>query len=174
MPYGIAIVLDLLVMMHVYKTNRPHYWMYIVLMVPVLGCIAYLLCEVIPSYARSYSGRALKSKIIKKVAPERDTKILQRRIEARPSIKSVQDLAIHFEEDGKYELVLELIAPLLRGLYEFDPNLLLLKANAEFKLGQFNECLQTLASIKKHDPYFRSIKADQLYKFLLDEKLKNK
>lgn len=35
---------------HAMKTGRPQFWMYILILVPVVGSLAYVLLELVPSW----------------------------------------------------------------------------------------------------------------------------
>ena len=45
---GIVIAIQLFFVVHVLRTGRPTYWVFIILAAPVLGCVAYYLVEIFP------------------------------------------------------------------------------------------------------------------------------
>ena len=58
MPYfGVTLAMEVLLIVHVIKTGRPYYWIYIVLLIPIAGAVAYILVEALPDLAQSRAGQ---------------------------------------------------------------------------------------------------------------------
>src|SRR5688572_1932097 len=49
-------VLQLALIIHVYKTGRPFWWIYILFIAPAIGGIAYLLLELLPDWRVNRGG----------------------------------------------------------------------------------------------------------------------
>lgn len=56
----LSLLVQIALCVHVYKTGRPYWWMYILFMGSLLGCIAYVLVEILPD-ARRNSPRLIRT-----------------------------------------------------------------------------------------------------------------
>ena len=75
MPFFIlSLVLEVALIIHIVKTGRNTTWIWIVLMLPLAGSIAYLIIEVLPGLTGSKTGRKAAKKISTTVNPNRDLK----------------------------------------------------------------------------------------------------
>ena len=54
---ALAAVVQAYFVYHVYRSGRPFWWAFVILSVPVLGCIAYYLLQVFPGSREHYSAR---------------------------------------------------------------------------------------------------------------------
>ena len=54
MPFvGLSLLLQILCAVHVMKTGRPYYWIFIVMFAPMVGMIAYFIVEILPELTGS-------------------------------------------------------------------------------------------------------------------------
>ena len=74
MPAVAALVfgLQLLCLAHVMKTGRPCQWLFIILALPLVGCLAYLCLEILPDLRHSRAARQAVRDIGAVIDPERD------------------------------------------------------------------------------------------------------
>src|SRR6185437_9919595 len=54
---------------HVVRTGRNYYWIYIVVFVPVVGMAAYFLAEILPDLMHSRTGRGAASGMARALNP---------------------------------------------------------------------------------------------------------
>lgn len=52
--------MQVLFAIHVIRTGRNNYWLYLILMVPGMGCFIYFLVEVLPEVLHGTTGRKAK------------------------------------------------------------------------------------------------------------------
>ena len=57
---------------HIIKTGRDTKWVWIVVMLPLAGSIAYLLLEVLPDVSNTRAGQAAGKKVKSVVNPNKD------------------------------------------------------------------------------------------------------
>jgi hypothetical protein len=67
----LTIVVQVLFAVHVHRTGRNTYWIYLILMVPVMGCIIYFVAEVLPELIRDPAARKATSSFHNMVDPEK-------------------------------------------------------------------------------------------------------
>ena len=56
----VTIVLNVLFIVHVMRTGRERFWIWIILGFPVVGALAYLLAEVVPELVRGPRGEKMR------------------------------------------------------------------------------------------------------------------
>ena len=56
MPIAISAILQVALIVHVIKTDRPYYWIFIIMM-PGIGALAYIIVELMPEFLDSWQGR---------------------------------------------------------------------------------------------------------------------
>jgi len=74
-------IIQLALIVHALKTGRSTYWVGLILMVPVIGSLAYLLIEVAPEYQNSVGGQRATRKIQDAVNPNRDINTARQNLE---------------------------------------------------------------------------------------------
>ena len=74
MPALAALVfgLQLLCLAHVMRTGRPCQWLFIIVTLPLVGCLAYLFIEILPEVRHSRAARQAVRDIGALIDPERD------------------------------------------------------------------------------------------------------
>jgi hypothetical protein len=148
---------------HAGKTGRPQYWIYILLLVPGLGTLAYLLFELIPEWLDSYQGRRAKTTVGRLIDPAKAYKVLQDAVETSPTVENMARLAEECVAMGRHEEAAELYDACLHGMHASDPTLMLGLARAQFGRGLFAETKATLDRLRAENPGFQSAEGHLLY-----------
>lgn len=164
MPFFIAsVVLQVALVVHVLKTGRNTFWIWILVLMPVAGPIAYLLVEVLPEVMGGRRARRAISSVRKTIDPDRDLR--QAHINARltNSIDAKRKLAEEQLASGQIEDAITSFRAALTGLYEHDPHTMLGLARAQFAADRPAEARQTLDALIASNPQFRSIDGHILY-----------
>ena len=54
MPFAALVIITLQILcgLHVVKTGRPLYWLFIIIIAPFLGCLIYFVAEMLPEMLR--------------------------------------------------------------------------------------------------------------------------
>src|SRR5213082_733021 len=69
-------LLQLALIVHVYRTGRPFWWIYVLFIAPAIGGLAYLFLELLPDWNANRGGfwtpRALKIKRLRQELDESD------------------------------------------------------------------------------------------------------
>ena len=95
MPALAALVLglQLLCSAHVIRTGRPCQWLFIILALPLAGCLVYFLLEILPELTRSRAARQAVRDIGAVIDPERDLRELARRAAEADTVENRTALA---------------------------------------------------------------------------------
>jgi len=151
--FGVATKLvwlaQLALIVHVLKTGRPYWWIWILFMAPAIGGIAYVLIELLPELRSSGSGvrpswkpRAWRIRDLRRALDDRDTVKLRLALAAELLAAEKLTEALAVAEDS------------LHGVFRDDPHTLAAVAHFRLEAGRFPEALAALDQIK--------IKADRM------------
>ncbi|MBB6093562.1 hypothetical protein HNQ60_002443 [Povalibacter uvarum] len=164
MPVFIAsILLQVALVVHVIRTGRNSLWIWILVLMPVAGPIAYLLVEVLPEFLGGRTARRAVSSVRKTLDPNRDLREAHKVARLTNSIDAKRRLADEQLASGQYDDAIVSYRATLTGLYEKDPHLMLGLARALFANGDASGARQTLDDLIAANPDFRSIDGHILY-----------
>jgi hypothetical protein len=154
MPYfgGFVLVLmEVYFAVHAARRGR-HYWIYIILFAPVVGCIAYFFVHVLPDLGHSKVVEEAGDKIVRAIAPTRNLVRLKEQLEFSDTIQNRQLLAKEYLHIGAYEDAITLFESCLEGIFEKEPDIIFDLANAHFLNGSYDEAKRRLLELKETDP----------------------
>jgi hypothetical protein len=170
MPYFIVVgLLSLVTILHVVRTRRPLYWVFIVLAFPMLGALAYLLAEIAPEIVNGPKAQLLKEKARDRLDPERHYRYLSEQADIADTVENRRLLAEEALRLGKVEKALSLYESTLHGHHENDASLLFGLAQASFAHGEYARCIETLDRLRQHHPAFDSANGHLIYARSLEE-----
>jgi len=159
----ISLAITVALVVHVVKTGRDRFWIYVVVFLPLAGPIAYLVVEVLPGLWRSRGTQRAFRSVRKSLDPERDL----RRLEAERQFSSNIDAHRRYAEElvahGRAGEAIDVYRQSLKGIYEHDATLMLGLAQAQFGDSRFAEARQTLDDLRYHNPDFKSSDGHLLY-----------
>ena len=148
---------------HVMKTGRPQFWMFIILMLPIVGSLAYVLLELVPELGNTRRARQIAGSIGDIVDPDREWR---RRHEAAVHTHSVDTklaLAEECERKGMWGEAIQLYQTAAQGVFADDPVLLFGLARAQLSSGDPRAAEDTLDRLRKAHPSTRHQEAHLLY-----------
>lgn len=148
---------------HVVRTGRPLYWVFILLVFPFLSAIIYVIAEVVPELRNSPSARRTVRSVRNHVDPDRDRRDAARLLKAADTPENRRRLAEESLRSGDYAQAAELYEQALKGLYATDPDLMLGLAKSQFGLGDSTRARATLEALIAANPGFRSSDGHLLY-----------
>jgi len=131
-------LVQLVLVIHVFKTGRPYWWFWILLAAPVIGGLAYLLIELLPDTSFGSGGftlwkpRAWRIRDLRAELEESDTVMLRLR------------LAAELLAGGQAAEACAVAEECLRGAFRDDPHTLANVARYELEAGKFPEALAAL------------------------------
>ena len=134
-------LMQLGLIVHAIRTGRPYWWIWVLIMVPGLGGLAYVLVEVMPGI-RSPRGflRALKPRKWR-IAE------LRKRLEESETVVNRMNLAEALFEAGEFQEAHDVGAASLTGIFKNDPRTLTEVARYTLALGHFAEAYEILKKV---------------------------
>jgi len=166
---SISLIIQIALIVHVLRTGRPIYWVFLILFLPFIGSIAYFAVELLPELSGNHGARRAMRGIRRTLDPNADLRARQRQLQMSGTVDAARHLAGELVESGRYEEAIEHYETSLRGLYENDPDLLLGLAEAQFGNEQFEKARDTLNRLSEHNPNFRSADGHLLYARALEK-----
>jgi len=161
--------LTLFAIVHLFRTGRPMFWLFVILMVPVVGPLAYLIVEVLPSFNHNPAARKALSRARKAIDPNRGVREGSLNYERSQNVDTASKLAAELTKAGRHEEAIRVCTEARTGLFEDDPKILLALANAQSAAGLHTEAIATLDYLREKNPGFRSADGHLLYARALEE-----
>jgi len=161
--------LTLFAVVHLFRTGRPMFWLLIILMVPVIGPIAYLIVEVLPSLGQNPAARKAFGRARKAIDPNRGLREGSLNYERSQNADTASKLAGELTKAGRHKEAIRVCTEARTGLFEDDPKILLALANAQFAAGMHADTIATLDYLREKNPSFRSADAHLVYARALEE-----
>lgn len=165
----LTILVQLALVVHVMKTGRATYWIFILLMMPGIGAAAYFIVELLPELSNSRSGRRAAKGIRKAINPNADLQQRLREHQLSGSVDAARHLAQELIENCRYADAIEYYQSAMTGIYEHDPDLMLGLAQAQFGSGDAESSKHTLDILKDKNPDYRSADGHLLYARALEQ-----
>jgi hypothetical protein len=159
----LSIALQIACCVHVVRTSRPLYWIFILLVFPFLGMLIYFIAEILPDLRNGPEARRVMRKVKEKIDPEREKRQASRQFGLSDTQANRRRLAEESLASGYFQQAAELYQGALKGLYETDPETMLGLAKAQFGLGQPQQARQTLDALIAANPNYRSKDGHLLY-----------
>ncbi len=148
---------------HAVKTGRANYWLFILLMMPLVGSIAYIAIELLPEWAQTRRARKIASDIGTLVAPDREFRRRQEHAGLVDSVDAKLQLADECERKGMWEDALALYKAAATGVYVDDEKVLTGLARVGLELGQLDAVEVALERFQAAHPKARNATAHLLF-----------
>ena len=159
----VTVGLQVLCAVHVIRTGRPMMWLYLIVLLPVAGSIAYLVVELLPELGHSRAAREVAKDLKSVVDPDADLRELVANLERVDSVGNRLALAREFLRRERHDDARRLLEESLTGVHEDDPAILLALAEARFGLKDFAGTCEVLDRLRTAHPDLRSPEGHLLY-----------
>ena len=153
--YVLLAVIQFSFAFHAMKTGRGAMWITIIMVFPVVGCLAYYFLEVFPHSREERAVRKHVRDIAKALNPDGE---LQRRAEDLAMTASVENrlkLADECLERGMFDEAIRLYEGCLEGPHAADAGILFSCARARFYNGEVRQAEEILAKLETAHPKYR-------------------
>lgn len=159
----LTVLVQIALIIHVIRTGRATYWVFIILMAPGIGSLAYAIIELLPELSGNHRARSALRGVRKTLDPGGDLRRREKEHRLSGSVDAARKLAGELMDSGRHQEAITHYENALTGLYENDPDLMLGLATAQFADDQFAEARQTLERLIGENPDFRSSDGHLLY-----------
>lgn len=160
---ALLVIIDVLLVIHAVKTGRASPWAFIILLVPVVGAVAYLVAVLVPDWMGSVQGQQTQARIAKTLNPEKRYRELSDAVEIADTFANRAALAEECLALAKYEEAKRHYEVMLSRPMGDEPGYMLGKARAEFGLGHTADTVATLDRLRRCWPSYESAEGHLLY-----------
>jgi len=168
MPIYVTYFIQLLLIVHVLKTGRDRIWIWVLLLLPLVGGVAYLFMEIMPSFMGGVTGQKAKRGVMQLVDPGGDVRDCARAWEQSANAENGRRYAQALINADKPKEALEILEQSRSGFFENDATLLLLEAQARFLIEDWPATIKAIESQRKENPEHTSAQGHLLYARALD------
>jgi hypothetical protein len=159
----LSLLIQVVLIVHVVRTGRNQIWIWILVLLPLAGPIAYIAAELLPDLFRSRAAQRAGRSLRRAMDPERDLRRYANEVQVAGNVASRQRYAEELVRHQQYDEAILQYRGALTGLYEHDPNLMLGLAHAQFGKGDPAAARTTLDELIRQNPDFRSPDGHLLY-----------
>lgn len=163
----LSVVIQAFFIVHAHKTGRRD-WIWILLVVPVAGCVFYFFLEMLPDIRNSRSGRKAVKTVLKTIDPEINLKRAAKELLISDNVQNKLNLADECVARKLYDEAINLYKSSLTGIYKNDPKIMLSLAQAQFLDQDYNKARTTLEDLIRENPHFKSQEGHLLYARILE------
>ena len=164
MPVALVVLLlDITLIYHAARTGRLQPWAFIILMVPLIGSIAYIVVELIPEWYHGPGGQRARKRLSNRVDPEKQYRALSDQLAISDTISNRAALAAECLNIGRFEEAERHYHHILSLPMGDDPQYALAKARAQFGDSRAADALATLEDLQERWPDFESSEGHLLY-----------
>jgi hypothetical protein len=153
MPYGLlSIGLQIALAIHAYRTGRMNPWLWLIVFVPGLGCLLYVILELLPEWTSGRTARRLRAGATATLDPGRRYREFLRAVEIAPTVQNKMNLAEEALRLGRAEEAVRLYDESAVGIHATEPGILLGLARARFATGDFAGTLAAIETLRAANP----------------------
>lgn len=141
---GLSLVFSILLCVHVVRSGREMYWLFIILAFQPLGGVVYFIVNVLPELTGGSHARKLEQSARKALNPEGEYRDARARVEDSPTVANRMRLAAAAADLGRHDEAERMYAEAATGIHADDATLLLGRARALVELNRAAEALPIL------------------------------
>ncbi|WP_293706299.1 tetratricopeptide repeat protein [Stenotrophomonas sp. UBA7606] len=159
----LSLLLQIACCVHVVRTGRPLYWIFIILVFSYLAVLIYFIAEVLPGLRNNPAARRGLRQVRDQIDPQRRKREADQRLRVSDTVDNRRHLGDEHLARGEYAEAAAQFESAMRGIHREDPELMLGLAKAQYGLGQAAKAKQTLDALIAANPSFRSHEGHLLY-----------
>lgn len=149
---GLSLLIAIALAVHVVRTGREYYWLWIILVFQPLGGIVYLAAIVLPELVGGRTARTLGKATRQTLDPGRDWRQAKAAWDDAPTVANAIRLAQACAAQGRFDEAEALYREAAQGIHAEDPTLLVGRASALVELGRPAEALTVLEPLGRTAP----------------------
>ncbi len=170
MPVALLIVaLQVIAVVHLFRTGRDMRWLFLIILVPGVGCLAYFIVEVLPSLGQNPAARRAWRRAQQAIDPNRRLREGSLNYERSQNIESAAKLAGELTKAGRHAEAIRICEEARTGIFVDDPKILLALGQAQFAACDYAATIATLDHLRAQNPGFRSTDGHLVYARALEE-----
>jgi hypothetical protein len=145
------------------EPGRDRTWIFIIVLLPLVGSIAYLAAELVPDLFGTRTGRNVTAGAKRMIDPGKAHREAERQFEISSTPHNRQILAEACIQMGAHAEAASHYRALLTGSDQYEPKFMRGLATAQFMVGDYAGALTTLDALRQNNPDYQSGDAHLLY-----------
>ena len=141
---------------HIMRTGRDTFWIWIVLMAPGIGSVAYIALNIVPEIFGGSTAQKVTRAARATLDPNREYREAKAACEDTPTVRNQSRLATAAAQMGKPAEAEALFRNAAQGVHAEDPVLLLGLANALLELRRPADALEVLGRLGRDEAHGRT------------------
>ena len=121
----VSLALQIACAVHVVRSGRPLYWIWILFIGSYLAVIVYFIVAIVPDLRNDPRSRVAANRVRDTIDPERRRRTIQQRLEVADTVDNRRALAEESMRLGDYANAAELYRSILKGMYATDAGFLI-------------------------------------------------
>jgi hypothetical protein len=94
MPFvALLLIAQLICIVHVVRSRRETYWIWVILMAPGLGAAVYAVTQILPELSGTRTARAAMANVARALDPEKERRRIARELEIADTLDNRRKLA---------------------------------------------------------------------------------
>lgn len=170
MPVALVVLIQIALIVHAIRTNQPKFWIFVILLAPLIGSLVYGGLVLLPQLRDSLQAKRLQRKVLDRLTPERQREALGRELAVADTVENRLKYAEESLRMKDYATARQQFDAAATGHYADDPRLLLGLARACFGMDDAAGCKLALDRLIAANPGFRDPDAHLLYARALELK----
>jgi hypothetical protein len=147
--FGLSLILSIALCVHVVRTHREMYWLWIILAFPFVGALIYFVAIVLPELTGGKTARVIGTAARDTLDPDRDYRRAKAAYQDSATVANAIRLGAAAAALGRHAEAEALYAGAAHGVHADDPTLLLGRAGALIELGRAAEALPILLALEQ-------------------------
>lgn len=152
---GIHILVALFFAVHVVRSGRELYWLFLLFIFPLLGSVVYFFAVYMPETRLERSLGKAGAMVRDKLDPGRAMRDAQQAFDLTPTAHNQTRLASALLDAGMFANAVEQYDACLRGPFAGDPEIRFAAAQARLANSQAADAVTALLELRQSDPTFR-------------------
>ena len=148
--------------LHVIRSGRDRYWLYLILFLPGLGCAIYFFSEVLPELRGNYRVQRAGHALLKAVDPQREVRRLKDVVQLSDTFENRKALADACVAASHLDEARQLYTALLKQ-EAHNPHIMQNLALCQYLAKNYSAAKQTLDELIAHNPDYNSAEGHLLY-----------
>jgi hypothetical protein len=133
--WPVVVIAQIACVIHVFRTGRPYWWIWILFAVPLIGVAAYLYVEVRPSLGKHW----LHNLLWKLKSPRQRIDLLETQLAESTTVRNRLLLADELHAAAHFDRECDVLSEGLRGAFKDDATLLMRLAEAHLEAGRVDQ-----------------------------------
>ena len=161
--FVLSAIVQIAFIIHIIKTGRNTTWIWVVMMLPMLGAAAYFFMEIFPELSKSRTGVKATKGLGKIINPNKDFKNATNNFSVVDTVENSSKLATEYLTKDMFAEAKELYEKCLTGIHEDDPDLMYGLAQSEYGLANYAKTKEVLDNLIRDNPTYKNVDAHLLY-----------